>query len=229
MLKFKVKSSFSILTCLFLTSTCFADKDDNSISDVSSNVNSLNTRKCGSLYISFPHVSYPNLYKSYEECFFLFFPSCIVEYKYFFTNVFAFSGRVDLNNSKFLPRPYYVGDRTYFSIVFSLELIYKRKGNKIFSGSFFPIGFCYPFNNYDKFVVKNIFICGFTVLKYENKKTGLYINFCHNLLPLYSICKCCCDLSYLLELFLSGILSIEFGFNIFRIIDKKKKINICFT
>ena len=260
---------FSIYLVLSLTSTSFSyDKTANSISDVSSNVNSLDTRKWGSLYVSFPQISGGNLYcclfaehsklypRGHYKLYRWFF-SFVFEYKKYISKKIALGVKFNINNTKVLSfekkkmkiqkndnkkELIQINEQgvqknneeekkneeedeeidlfchSNSSIIFCLNWVYFKKGNNVYSGSFSPIGFHFlKINNWKK-KSPTIYSFGFTLSKYENIKTGFYMNAFNFLLP-WSVFnlyykkhfKFCIPL-------LLNLCSFEFGFNICRVI-----------
>ena len=196
------------------------------------NKNNWNTRKWGSIYFLFPHVSFNNIYfKNGEDglsckgepetClgkFFNFIASGVIEYKYMFHKYCGINVRLNLNNFEI-----YLNINSYFfSLETSLEWIYGRKVKRIFSGSFSPLGFAYvqedDGSSADDFI-KNMWTLCFVLLKYEYDRR-FYLNFGKikgNWCSLKDICK---------GNFWSigmNLISIEFGLNIIGVNDWRKK------
>jgi hypothetical protein len=269
----KVKSTFMALVCLFLflTSTCFAEGENNSnsVSDISSNVNSLGTRKWGSLYVVFPHFLLNCYYKVckrkchnfYEgdnylyNLVFNFLPCFVIEYKKNLIKKLALCILLNFNDTRLIYN--HKKDDTKdkdiyysFSVDLSLEYVYCGNNNYSISLSFSPIGLCLPHDEsgsykykqkckqrvrnetMNKHIIKDVtyliytldyfFKFGFTLFKFEDKNLGYYINYLKFEFP-YA-CFCCrkntCD--SIVMIITQSLLSFEFGFNICRLIDKKK-------
>ena len=175
------------------------------------NKNIWNTKKWGSIYFLFPHLSSCNIiYKMFGKesilgelknnwgILFNFLLSGVIEYKYMFhkkwginirlnlNNIEIFYGKVHYPNGKFVYYPIKEAEDdekikigydyifSLFSLDFSLEWIYKKKGKKIYSGSFCPISI-------SKLLVKEGYInydylfWGFTLLKFEYNRC-FYLN-----------------------------------------------------
>ena len=211
------------------------------------NKNNWNTRKWGNLYFLFPHVSLWNIKKS-EENFsifgkinnkygillnFLF--SGVIEYKYMFHKNLGVNIRINLNNMdiyinkktqnenggiSLLSEILTIRDFSFFSFEPSLEWIYGRKGKKIFSGSFCPVGFCFMQQENGDLIndfLKEGWIFGFVLLKYEYDRR-FYLNFV-KIKAKWSTCMNDKGKNNLSE----GDLSIEFGLNIIGVNDWRKK------
>ena len=250
------KLTFCIL-CSVNAANLATDEDFNnensSISTVEENIlinkNNWNTRKWGSIYFLFPHLSCLNIVckltsvtkseNSIKEAdssmsfwgkekrmplqYLNFLLSGIVEYKYMFHKYCGINVRLNLNNLEAVNY-----NLSFFSLETSLEWIYGRKGKKIFSGSFSPLGFAIV-QKEDKSLVndfcKEWLTLGFVLLKYEYDRR-FYLNFGKVKISWYSL-KDICE-----EDFLGGIgynlVSIEFGLNIIGVNDwrKKRKENI---
>ena len=226
----KLKFGFialSLKVCLFfaLTVTCFSyNKISDSISDVSSKVDSLDAKKWGSVYVSFPHLSLGNIF-SHDRCW-AFFLSFVFEYKKYVSKKIALGVKFNINNIECLFIIAENGLASCLSIVPCLYWVYSKKGNNVYSGSFSPIAFhFFVKEGKDKLSMKEylpfIFNFGFTLLKYENIKNGLYINVFNYHLPYYSFYRCR-NLEKFCSTLIAQTLSIEFGFNICRVIGKKK-------
>ena len=249
------KLTFCIL-CSVNAANLATDEDFNnensSISTVEENVlinkNNWNTRKWGSIYFLFPHLSCFNIVcklasvtksaasmaeddssvsfwgkeKRMPLQYLNFLLSGIVEYKYMFHKYCGINVRLNLNNLE----NYQNCDNSFFSLESSLEWIYGRKGKHIFSGSFSPFGVAYAQkedgSRADDFC-KECWTLGFVLLKYEYDRR-FYLNFGKVKIAWYSLK----DISWKdIGLFL---LSIEFGLNIIGVNDwkkgKKRKENI---
>ena len=131
--------------------------------NVLTNKNNWNTRKWGSIYFLFPHLTYWSIYHKFTieenikktssfigpiERKFLrilnFILSGIVEYKWMFHKYCGINVRLNLNNIE----AYYSITKTkdcvsFFSLDISFEWIYRRKNKHVWSGSFSPIGLAF--------------------------------------------------------------------------------------
>ena len=245
------KLTFCIL-CSVNAANLATDEDFNneksSNSGVEENVlinkNNWNTRKWGSIYLLFPHLSVFMIIcknksliksdKSTEEDSSISFCgpvkqmplrflnsllSGVVEYKYMFHKYCGINVRLNLNNLEVYAQEEY----SFFSFEPSLEWIYGRKGKKIFSGSFSPLGFAYVQDNngsrVDNFC-KACWTWGFVLLKYEYDRR-FYLNFGKIKTTWYRLKDICEDdfgkcIGY-------NLLSIEFGLNIIGVNDWRKK------
>ena len=251
------KLTFCIL-CSVNAANLATDEDFNnensSISTVEENIlinkNNWNTRKWGSIYFLFPHLSCLNIVckltsvtkseNSIKEAdssmsfwgkekrmplqYLNFLLSGIVEYKYMFHKYCGINVRLNLNNFEACT----MNNGSFFSLEPSLEWIYGRKGKHIFSGSFSPLGFAIvqkddgnPVNDF----CKKCLILGFMLLKYEYDRR-FYLNFGKIKTAWY-------DLKNIRTIDFWGfngcnLISIEFGFNIVGVNDwrKKRKENI---
>ena len=170
------------------------------------NKNSLNTRKWGSIYLLFPHLSAANIFGiiAYENIysFLNFIFSFIVEYKYMFDENLGINVRLAINNAESIDNL-----PVFFSLTPSIEWVYGRKGKKIFSGSFSPLNLRM---RKDYTEIKFDLVWSFILLKYEYSR-NFYLNFGH-IKNKWSLTD---DLfSDILQPFLLNIISIELGFNI---------------
>ena len=133
--------------------------------------------------------------------------------------------RLNINNLEVCPdeKP------SYFSLETSLEWIYGRKGKKIFSGSFSPLGFDFMQEKEDGSLVKDLckhgWTLGFVLLKYEYDRR-FYLNFGKVKTMWYSLKDICAGNFWILIGL--NLVSIEFGLNIIGVNDwrKKRKKNI---
>ena len=181
------------------------------------NKNSLNTRKWGSIYLLFPHLSAANIIGKVDgNAFFewnyylnLIF-SFIVEYKYMFDENLGINVRLAINNVENINNPtafWFITTPSFFSLTPSIEWVYGRKGKKIFSGSFSPLDLKMG-KDYNK--IKFDLVWSFIFLKYECSR-NFYLNFGH-IKNKWSLPK---DFfSDILFPFFFNIISIELGFNI---------------
>ena len=208
--------------------------------DILINKNNWNTRKWGDIYILFPHLSVGNIFGkivSIEEDpsmsflgtvkqmplrFLNFLLSGVIEYKYMFHKYYGINVRLNLNNLEA-----YIGDDvSFFSFEPSLEWIWKRKGKKIFSVSFSPLGFAIVQEDNGSLVenfCKKCWTWGFVLLKYEyNRK--FYLNFGKIKTTWYSL-KNICEEDFWQSIG-CNLLSIEFGLNIIGVNDWRKKRKI---
>ena len=185
------------------------------------NKNSLNTRKWGSIYLLFPHLSAANINGiiAYENIysFLNFIFSFIVEYKYMFDENLGINVRLAINNAEFINN-----FPVFFSLTPSIEWIYGRKGKKIFSGSFSPLDLKMS-EGYRR--IEFDLVWSFILLKYEYSR-NFYLNFGH-IKNKWSLTD---DLfSDILQPFFLNIISIELGFNIVGTHDlriSKKNISV---
>ena len=235
------KLTFCIL-CSVNAANLATDEDfnnENSLnSEVEENVlinkNNWNTRKWGDIYILFPHLSICNIIGKFytkSSCIgelqktfgiiFNFIASAVVEYKYMFHKYWGINIRLNLNNLEASTDK----NVSFFSFETSLEWIYRRKGKKIFSGSFFPLGFAIiqgeKGNRVENFCEK-CWTFGFVLLKYEYDRR-FYLNFGKIKTTWYSL-KNICEEDCLVTIG-CNLLSIEYGLNIIGVNDwiKKKK------
>ena len=175
--------------------------------------------------------------------------SGVIEYKYMFHKKCGINISLNLNNTNYfygkfyyskekpnkieqemndenghLPTWKYDRSPSFFSLDFSLEWIYKKKGKKIYSGSFCPISI-------SKLLVKEGYInydylfWGFTLLKFEYNRC-FYLNW-GKIKARWSVFgnKKMND-DRLVDWCICGIadfLSIEFGLNIIGVNDWRKK------
>ena len=198
------------------------------------NKNNWNTRKWGDIYFLFPHLSICNIIGKFytkSSCIgelqktfgiiFNFIASAVVEYKYMFHKYWGINIRLNLNNLEASTND----NVSFFSFETSLEWIYRRKGKKIFSGSFSPLGFAivqkWSGPRADDFI-KNVWTFGFVLLKYEYDRR-FYLNFGKIKTTWYSL-KDISEASFTQSI-VANLLSIEFGLNIIGVNDwiKKKK------
>ena len=197
------------------------------------NKNNWNTRKWGSIYFLFPHLSYFNIankiFKNRLSCggelvegwkrILNFIVSGVIEYKYMFHKYCGINVRLNINNFEIL------GNKilSFFSLETSLEWIYGRKGKHIFSGSFSPLGFAYvqkdDGNRVDDFF-KNMLTLGVVLLKYEYDRR-FYLNFGKVKTTWYCL-KDICARDFWINIG-CHLLSIEFGLNIIGVNDWRKK------
>ena len=195
--------------------------------------NDWNTRKWGNIYFLFPHLSGFNILLKIisDNCFSFrgktvegwkrilnFILSGVIEYKYMFHKYCGINVRLNLNNLEVYAQEEY----SFFSFEPSLEWIYGRKGKKIFSGSFSPLGFAYVQDNngsrVDNFC-KACWTWGFVLLKYEYDRR-FYLNFGKIKTTWYRLKDICEDdfgkcIGY-------NLLSIEFGLNIIGVNDWRR-------
>ena len=199
--------------------------------DSSINKNNWNTRKWGDLYFLFPHLSFINIYFKNgddgfsckgkpETClgkFFNFIASGVIEYKWMFHKYCGINVRLNLNNLEV------VACASFFSLELSLEWIYRRKGKKIFSGSFSPLGFAYvqeKEGNRVKNFCKECWSFSFVLLKYEYDRR-FYLNFGKIKTTWYDL-KNICDGKWWGDIAFN-LVSIEFGVNIVGVNDWRKR------
>ena len=234
------KLTFCIL-CSVNAANLAADEDLNnenfSNSGVEENVlinkNNWNTRKWGSIYLLFPHLSLTNIYcklfgrrlscggqleRRWEKILNFIF-SAVIEYKYMFHKYCGINVRLNLNNLEGYPSD----SISFFSLEPSLEWIYGRKGKHIFSGSFSPFGVAYV----QKFggsrandFIKNMWTLGGVLLKYEYDRR-FYLNFGKVKTAWYSL-KDICKKNFWIDIGLN-LVSIDFGLNIIGVNDWRKK------
>ena len=199
------------------------------------NKNNWNTRKWGSIYFLFPHLSYFNINNVFGKneqnfifgwlqhnilgIFLNFLLSGVIEYKYMFHKYCGINVRCNLNNLE----TYSDEEYNFFSFESSIEWIYGRKGKHIFSGSFSPFGVAYaqkddgdPIDDFRK----ECWTFGFVLLKYEYDRR-FYLNFGKVKTRWYSF-KDICDVNFM-DSIVANLLSIEFGLNIFGVNDWIKK------
>ena len=241
------KLTFCIL-CFANAANLATDEDfnnENSLnSEVEENVlinkNNWNTRKWGSIYFLFPHLSVLNiilkitsatksaaikrendssisfygLVKQMPLRFLNSLLSGVVEYKYMFHKYCGINIRLNLNNLE-IPRDSF----SFLSLEPSLEWIYGRKGKHIFSGSFSPLGFAYVQQDNGsraKDFIKNMWTLGFVLLKYEYDRR-FYLNFGKIKTTWYRLKDICED--DFGKCIGCNLLSIEFGLNIIGVND----------
>ena len=195
------------------------------------NKNNWNTRKWGSIYFLFPHLSFFNIInKNVDNYSFRgeiekgwvkiinFIASGVIEYKYMFHKYCGINVRLNLNNFEI-----FGNSLSFFSLETSLEWIYGRKGKHIFSGSFSPLGFGI-FKNDNGSRANDFFkkVCtfGFIFLKYEYDRR-FYLNFGKVKTRWYSLNNIY-DKDFM-ECIVANLLSIEFGLNIIGVNDWRKK------
>ena len=246
------KLTFCIL-CSVNAANLATDEDFNnensSNSEVEKNVlinkNNWNTRKWGSIYFLFPHLSCLNIVckltsvtkseNSIKEAdssmsfwgkekrmplqYLNFLLSGIVEYKYMFHKYCGINVRLNLNNLEV----YSKNNLSFFSLEASLEWIYGRKGKKIFSGSFSPLGFAIV-QEEDRSLVddfcKKWLTWSFVLLKYEYDRR-FYLNFGKIKTTWYNL-KDISEENFGKSIVLN-LVSIEFGLNIIGVNDWIKK------
>ena len=210
--------------------------------DILINKNNWNTRKWGDIYFLFPHLSGLNIIrkiKSVEKSeelmeendssmsflgivkqqmplrFLNFLLSAVVEYKYMFHKYCGINVRLNLNNLE----AYSTKEGVFFSFEPSLEWIWKRKGKKIFSGSFSPLGLAIiqkeDGNLVEDFCKKCWTLC-FVFLKYEYDRR-FYLNFGKIKTSWYTLKNICGDDFW--AIIIANLLSIEFGLNIIGVND----------
>ena len=215
--------------------------------NILTNKNTWNTRKWGSIYFLFPHVSFSNIIckfcdviKSAEDVgkddsalsfrgtvksmplrLLNFILSGVVEYKWMFHKYCGINVRFNLNNME----PYEPMFSSFFSFEPSLEWNYGKKGEHFFSGSFSPLGVAVMQNENDgKFVkdhCKKMLTLSFILLKYEYDRR-FYLNFGKLKTSWYSIFTCFDELA---QAIFFNFLSIEFGLNIIGVNDWRKSKN----
>ena len=246
------KLTFCIL-CSVNAANLATDEDFNnensSNSEVEKNVlinkNNWNTRKWGSIYFLFPHLSCFNIVcklasvtksaasmaeddssvsfwgkeKRMPLQYLNFLLSGIVEYKYMFHKYCGINVRLNLNNLEV----YSKNNLSFFSLEASLEWIYGRKGKKIFSGSFSPLGFAIV-QEEDRSLVddfcKKWLTWSFVLLKYEYDRR-FYLNFGKIKTTWYNL-KDISEENFGKSIVLN-LVSIEFGLNIIGVNDWIKK------
>ena len=229
-----------VFCVLFFTHAINSAEEDNadnkklSISTVEEdsliNKNNWNTRKWGDLYFLFPHVSVCNIGERIIDkrsifgnlqnewgILFNFLLSGVIEYKWMFHKYCGINVRLNLNNLEA------VADISFFSLELSLEWIYGRKGKKIFSGSFSPLGFAYvqeKEGNRVKNFCKECWSFSFVLLKYEYDRR-FYLNFGKIKTVWYDL-KDINTGDFWLFIGLN-LASIEFGLNIVGVNDWRKR------
>ena len=233
------KLTFCIL-CSVNAANLATDEDFNnensSKSVVEENVliskNDWNTRKWGSIYLLFPHLSLTNIFcklfkkrlscggqlKRRWEKILNFIFSAVIEYKYMFFKCCRINVRLNLNNFEGYPND----SISFFSLEPSLEWIYGRKVKHIFSGSFSPLGFAYVQDDNGsraKDFIKNVWTLGFVLLKYEYDRR-FYLNFGKIKTTWYSLKDICAGNFWTCIVY--NLLSIEFGLNIIGVHDWRK-------
>ena len=198
------------------------------------NKNNWNTRKWGSIYFLFPHLSIPNIMKFAKECYLsekiksspgkliIFFLSGVVEYKYMFHRKLGINVRLNLNNLElFCDNPNDLISLDPFDC--SLEWIYARKGKHIFSGSFSPIGLGLmqkaDSGDLANEMYTKMWTWGFMLLKYEYDRR-FYLNF-GKIKKSWFLCGVKFD--DFIGTLCFNLLSLEFGLNIIGVNDWRKK------
>ena len=197
------------------------------------NKNNWNTRKWGSIYFLFPHLSFFNIInKNVDNYSFRgeiekgwvkiinFIASGVIEYKYMFHKYCGINVRLNLNNSEVVKEKRF----SYFSLEPSLEWIYGRIGKHIFSGSFSPLGFAIVQKNDGSRVndfCKKYLTLGFGLLKYEYDRK-FYLNFGKVKTNWYTSLTHIGDGEFWMCI-LFNLASIEFGLNIIGVNDWRKK------
>ena len=180
------------------------------------NKNIWNTKKWGSIYFLFPHLSSCNIiYKMFGKesilgelknnwgILFNFLLSGVIEYKYMFHKKWGINISLNFNNTNYFYGKFYYSRKkeneieikpevndaneypqkktweyyrspSFFSLDFSLEWIYKKKGKKIYSGSFCPISISKLVTKEEDLNYDYLF-WGFTLLKFEYNRC-FYLN-----------------------------------------------------
>ena len=201
------------------------------------NKNNWNTKKWGSIYFLFPHLSSLNIFikniGNGSSCngkletdwgkIFNFIVSGVIEYKYMFHKYCGINVRLNINNLEGSNEGPF-----FFSLETSLEWIYGRKGKHIFSGSFSPLGFAFVQKvncSWADDFCKKCWTLGGVLLKYEYDRR-FYLNFGKIITTWYSLKDICGK-----ELWICiglNLVSIDFGLNIIGVNDwrKKRKENI---
>ena len=197
------------------------------------NKNNWNTRKWGSIYFLFPHLSGFNMCgkiidKKYScigelknplAIIFNFIASGVIEYKYMFHKYCGINIRLNINNME----SYSKESDSYVSLEPSIEWIYGRKGKHIFSGSFSPLGVAIVQKREGSLVddfFKRCWTLCLVLLKYEYDRR-FYLNFgkvkkMWDLLRYVCAPDCWEHIGY-------SLVSIEFGLNIIGVNDWRKK------
>ena len=233
------KLTFCIL-CSVNAANLATDEDFNNENSLNSEVeedslinkNDWNTRKWGNIYILFPHLSVFNIvnklinrYSCIEDLknplaiIFNFIASAVVEYKYMFHKSYGLNVKLNLNNLEFCS-----GYSSFFSLEPSLEWIYGRKGKKIFSGSFSPLGFAYVQCSEGpraEDFIKNVWTFDFVFLKYEYDRR-FYLNFGKIKTTWYNL-KNIPGKDFWKDIGLN-LVSIEFGLNIIGVNNWRKGV-----
>ena len=235
-----IKNLTFCILCSVNAANLAADEDfnnENSLNsgveeDILINKNNWNTRKWGDIYFLFPHfilnlakigegLSFAGKLEKHSRKIFNFIASGVIEYKYMFHKYCGINVRLNLNNLEGCS-----GDSiSFFSLEPSLEWIYGRKGKKIFSGSFSPLGFGIMQEKNGNLVddfCKKCWTWGFVLLKYEYNRR-FYLNFGKVKTTWYNL-KDICGENFMKSIVVN-LLSIEFGLNIIGVNDwiKKKK------
>ena len=202
------------------------------------NKNNWNTRKWGSIYFLFPHLSGYNILSKIigKDCFSFrgkteegwkkilnFIASGVIEYKYMFHKYCGINVRLNLNNTEVY------SNNSFFSFEPSLEWIYGRKGKHIFSGSFSPWGFAIAQKDDGDLVddfCKRCWTLGFVLLKYEYDRR-FYLNF-GKIKTTWNLLEHVGAPDFWIWFIGLNLVSIEFGLNIIGVNDwrKKRKENI---
>ena len=205
--------------------------------------NNWNTKKWGSIYFLFPHLSDFNIVgkltsitksakhiakedssmsfwckvKQMPLRFLNFLLSGVIEYKYMFHKYCGINVRLNLNNFEECS-----GNPVFFSLETSLEWIYGRKGKHIFSGSFSPWGVAVIQKTNrslaDDFC-KKCWTLGGILLKYEYDRR-FYLNFGKVKTTWYSLNDICEENFW--KAIIRNLVSIEFGLNIIGVNDWRR-------
>ena len=199
--------------------------------DILINKNDWNTRKWGSIYFLFPHLSSCNILGKINNnvsCrggiekrwvkILNFIASGVIEYKYMFHKYCGINVRLNLNNFEI-----FEDVASFFSFEPSLEWIYRRKGKHIFSGSFSPLGFAIVQENNGNLIndfCKKCWTFDFVFLKYEYDRR-FYLNFGKIKTTWYSLKERCKGKKFWMGIGFN-LLSIEFGLNIIGVNDWRK-------
>ena len=201
------------------------------------NKNNWNTRKWGSIYFLFPHLSYFNINNVFGKneqnfifgwlqhnilgIFLNFLLSGVIEYKYMFHKYCGINVRCNLNNLEIYSDQEY----NFVSFESSIEWIYGRKGKHIFSGSFSPLGVAITQTWDGKCIddfIKKMWTLGFGLLKYEYDRR-FYLNFGKIKTNWYSLDDIDSDEFWKNIGF--NLASIEFGLNIIGVDDWRRRKN----
>ena len=202
--------------------------------NVLTNKNNWNTRKWGSIYLLFPHLSVVTnivlkiindegisfrgeIGESWKKILNFIF-SGVIEYKYMFHKYCGINVRLNLNNFEIAERDNF----SFFSLEPSFEWIYGKKGKHIFSGSFSPLGLAIVQKEdgscADDFC-KKYWTLGGVLLKYEYDRR-FYLNFGKVKTTWYRLKDICKDDFWTFIGF--NLASIEFGLNIIGVNDWRK-------